>query len=123
MTCSLLMPGALPRPWWAPRKVKLAKRWSLRPADAGETEALKQSLGLPRLLARTLAARGIAASGRADAFLSPQLAQAHSPWGLSGMQVAVDRSLHALRLNQQIVVFGDYDVDGVTSTALLMKLF
>ncbi len=118
------MPLHLPRLLWVAilKDQPLAKRWSLRPADEAQVLALKQSLGLPRLLARTLAARGIAVSGRADDFLSPQLSQTHSPWQLSGMQAGVERTLTALRLGHPIVVFGDYDVDGVTSTALLIKV-
>lgn len=78
-------------------------------------------LDISETLARILVARGIYGVERAHRFLEPRLADLPDPSRLAGMQEAVARVQHALRREETIGIFGDYDVDGVTSTTLLWE--
>ena len=85
-------------------------------------------LGCPVLIAEILLSRGITTPAAADAFLNPTLAvyfadPAHSPGKLLGMDRAVPRILAALREQQPILIYGDYDVDGTTAIVLLKTTF
>ncbi len=78
-------------------------------------------LNLPPLVAGTLVRRGITTPEAARAFLDPDSQPLVSPYELPGMQAAVQRILLAIRSNEQICVWGDFDVDGQTSTTLLVQ--
>ncbi len=101
----------------------MTKRWRFRNADPALAGRLAGVLGMSAAAGKVLAARGLDSPQKARAFLESSLDSCHSPWLLSGMREGVARVLEALRSRQRITVFGDYDVDGVTSTALLLKLF
>jgi single-stranded-DNA-specific exonuclease len=101
----------------------MARRWEARLSDPRLGLALAQSLGLPEVLGRALAARGIDLNS-AEAFLSPRLRSSlPEPLEFKDMDRAVERILRALRDGEQVAVFGDYDVDGATSAALLKRFF
>jgi single-stranded-DNA-specific exonuclease len=87
--------------------------------DAGEAGRLAEALGLHPLAGRVLAARGLAEPGRAEAFLAARLADLPDPFAMKGMDAAVARLVRAVEQGERIALYGDYDVDGVTSTALL----
>jgi single-stranded-DNA-specific exonuclease len=80
---------------------------------------LAGALSLHPLAARVLAARGLADPGTAEAFIAARLADLPDPFGMKGMEPAVARLARALAAGERIACYGDYDVDGVTSTALL----
>jgi len=95
------------------------RRWQIRPGDARVAQALSQRLGLPELVGRVLAARGIGLD-EAEAFLSPTLRDLlPDPGHLRDMDKAVARLAQAVQSGETIGIFGDYDVDGATSTAVL----
>jgi len=94
-------------------------RW-IEPSPA-EIPASFADLGLPPLLAGTLIRRGITTPEAARAFLDPDAQPLSSPYGLPGMDAAVERIFTALRNSEPICVWGDFDVDGQTSTALLVQ--
>lgn len=99
------------------------KRWRLRSADDRLGLAISQRLGLPEIVGRVLAARGIEAD-EAESFLDPRLRRyLPDPLRLRDMDRAVDRLVQALAEGERIAVFGDYDVDGATSSALLKRFF
>ena len=95
-----------------------ASSWLLKDADPHQTAALARDLGVSPLLARLLLAREVWDAPAARRFLGvePSLLD---PWELPGMEAAAERLLDALDAGEQVVVYGDYDADGVTSTALL----
>ena len=102
----------------------MARRWRLRPGQP-ETEALlSRELGLAPLLARLLVARGIVEPAAATAFLDATLA-AHlrSPMLFRQMAAAADRVVAALRSGERIGIYGDYDVDGISGSAILIRFF
>src|ERR1700751_5267294 len=99
------------------------RRWRLRAADVSEGQAIAARLALPEIVGRLLAQRGIGID-EAPGFLAPRLRdQLPDPLHLRDMDRAVSRLLRAVREAEPIVVFGDYDVDGATAAALLLRFF
>jgi single-stranded-DNA-specific exonuclease len=99
------------------------KRWLERPSDARQALALSQQFQLPEIIGRFLNARGIVAE-QVDTFLDPKLSSSlPDPAHLLDMDVGVARLIQAIREQEKIAVFGDYDVDGATSSALLARYF
>jgi single-stranded-DNA-specific exonuclease len=99
------------------------KRWCFRSVDDRTCLALAQTKSLPDIFARVLAARGVTLETVQD-FLEPSLrSQLPDPSHLLDMDRAVMRVLSALENGETIGVFGDYDVDGATSSALLTRFF
>jgi len=97
-------------------------RWLLAPEpDAAVVSRLQQELHLPAAICRLIAVRGFAAPDDAKEFLRPRLEQLADPNCLSDMDRAVERLVRALRENETILVHGDYDVDGICSTTLLVR--
>jgi single-stranded-DNA-specific exonuclease len=91
----------------------------LKDVNVAQMAAIADALRVRPATARCLAARGITTSDAAKSFLEPRLAGLRPPQGLAGMSDAVERIVHAIAKGQRIGVFGDYDVDGVTTAALL----
>src|SRR5215469_16864650 len=99
------------------------RRWRLRAGDALEGQAIAELLALPELLGRLLAQRGIGRD-QAPGFLAPRLRdQLPDPSHLLDMEAAAARLVRAVRDGETIAIFGDYDVDGATSAALLVRFF
>ncbi len=95
--------------------------WALRETDDRQVLALSQRLGLPDILCRMLVARGIAPDDAA-AYLDPKLRDLlPDPSCLSDMDKAATRLAQAITDAEPVAVFGDYDVDGATSSALLLR--
>jgi single-stranded-DNA-specific exonuclease len=80
---------------------------------------LASCLAIPRALAAILAARGVDTPEKAKRFLNPSISFLYDPFLLPDMERGVDRILTAIRENEKLLVFGDYDVDGITSVFLL----
>ena len=99
------------------------RRWRLRAGDVSEGQAIAERLALPETVGRLLAQRGID-HDHAPSFLAPRLRdQLPDPSHLRDMEVAAARLVRAVREGETIAVFGDYDVDGATSAALLVRFF
>ncbi|WP_225071781.1 single-stranded-DNA-specific exonuclease RecJ [Desulfuromonas sp. CSMB_57] len=99
-----------------------ACRWDKREAvELADDEGLQRSLGISLLTARVLAARGIVNAEQGREFLQARLADLPDPFLLQDMEAAVSRLVQAIRAGERIAVHGDYDVDGVTGTALLVE--
>jgi single-stranded-DNA-specific exonuclease len=99
------------------------RRWRVRAADDGAAAAIAERLALPEIVARLLAQRGIGVA-EAPGFLAPRLREfLPDPAHLRDMAPAVERLMRAVQGREKIVVFGDYDVDGATSAALLLRFF
>src|SRR5258708_12572144 len=99
------------------------RRWRLRESANGAAHIISERYGLREIVGRLLAQRGIGVE-QAPAFLAPRLRdQLPDPTHLLDMVAAVERLVRAVRDREKIVVFGDYDVDGATSAALLLRFF
>jgi single-stranded-DNA-specific exonuclease len=100
-----------------------ASRWILPPpADAVLTRAIAKQFGLSRFAAEVLVRRGFGTPEQAGGFLDPRLQTLGDPFLLPQMHAAVTRIFAAIDDGQHIALYGDYDVDGVTSLALLARV-
>ncbi len=98
-------------------------RWILpEPADATLCRALSEELRLPAFLAEILCRRGFHTAAEAARFLEPRLKSLSDPFLLPNMEAAMARILAALDRRERIALYGDYDVDGVTSLALFTRV-
>ena len=96
----------------------MSKDWIIQPTWDGSTDA-GRDWGVPPIIARLLYNRQVANPDEAKAFLSPHLAHLHPPELLPGAARAAERIADAVRARHRIVLYGDYDVDGITGVAIL----
>ena len=95
-------------------------RWTLKPKPKAETVAsLQKALSVDGIVAKLLVQRGIENYQQAKTFFRPNLKDLHDPFLMKNMDAAVSRIETAIFKNENILVFGDYDVDGTTSVALM----
>ena len=99
------------------------RRWRLKEPDPAVVRHLATACNLPSLLARLLANRAVTEPEAARRFLAPNLAEIPDPFLLFGMEEAVARLTAARRNGERVCIHGDYDVDGITATALLVSFF
>lgn len=97
--------------------------WRIKESDPALDEALARRLRRTSLTAALLRRRGVHETEAAERFFAPKLLHLHDPFLLPGMNVAVDRIAAAIEAREPIAIFGDYDVDGVSSTCLLYDFF
>jgi single-stranded-DNA-specific exonuclease len=97
-------------------------RWSLLPSQPLLAGRLAQDLKISPLLAQCLVNRGFSEPGSIGDYLEPRLKHLSDPFLLPDMAIAVDRLFQAQAKKEPLVIFGDYDVDGVTSSALLLEV-
>jgi single-stranded-DNA-specific exonuclease len=98
----------------------MEKRWIVK--EKGDTAVVKQlseALGVSESLANLMVQRNITSIGEAKAFFNPSLDYLHDPFLMKDMNIAVDRISVAVKRNEKILVYGDYDVDGTTAVALM----
>jgi single-stranded-DNA-specific exonuclease len=98
----------------------MEKRWIVK--EKGDTAVVKQlagALGVSESLANLMVQRGITSAYEAKAFFNPSLEYLHDPFQMKDMNIAVDRISTAVKKNERILVYGDYDVDGTTAVALM----
>ncbi len=100
----------------------MSRPWKLKDVDEQTVQETAMHTGLPRPIARVLALRDLQDKDEIDAFLNPRLATLSDPFLLPDMERAVSRVWEATGNAETITVFGDYDVDGVTSCALLTRV-
>ena len=102
----------------APARMRIVKRWIVAETDERAAD-LAGSLKISPLIAQLLLNRGIKTHEDAGRFLKPTLALLHDPALLAGVTQAANRIARAIRDGEKIVIFGDYDVDGITASAIL----
>ena len=95
------------------------KRWVVARALEEEVGRLAHEMRLPRMVAELLVNRGLADAGLAAAFLEPRFKDVYSPWLIPNMEAGAERIARAVREREKITLYGDYDVDGITGTAML----
>ncbi len=96
------------------------KRWLFEPLPSDEKIAsLSKEINVSHVPATLLLQRGVSDFETAKAFFRPSLSYLHSPFLMKGMDVAIDRLKEAIEKQEKILVYGDYDVDGVTSVAIV----
>jgi len=98
----------------------MEKRWVVK--EKGDYAVVKQLagvLGVSESLANLMVQRNITSAGEAKTFFNPSLDYLHDPFLMKDMNIAVDRISTAIKKNERILVYGDYDVDGTTAVALM----
>jgi single-stranded-DNA-specific exonuclease len=98
-----------------------AKRWIVRRLDAEKATSLARVLDISPILAALLISRGYDEESTAREFLNPHSDQIHEPYLMLGMREAVARLQLAIDHDEPILIYGDYDVDGTTGTAVLLR--
>lgn len=100
-----------------------AKLWRLLPHDRAAIERLAGELSISPVTAQLLLNRGLTVAADAKRFLDAPLSGLHAPMSLPGMPEAVERIYQAIQEKKKVCIYGDYDADGVTGTAILLGLF
>lgn len=97
------------------------KKWECYEEDAKQVEVIARKYGISKLLAMILVNRNIVEDEKVNVFLKPTRRDFYNPFLMPDMDKAVDRIIKAIDNNEKIMIFGDYDVDGITSTTVLKK--
>ncbi|MBI4810923.1 MAG: single-stranded-DNA-specific exonuclease RecJ, partial [Ignavibacteriales bacterium] len=104
--------------------MKKSYRWTIAvPPDEQLTAHLAKEINVPETIAKILIHRGISTYNQAKEFFRPQLNHLHDPLLMDGMPQAVERIIKAIETKERILIFGDYDVDGTASAAMLHLYF
>lgn len=98
-----------------------SRTWKLPEPDLVIAKQISLAYRLHPAAGRVLAVRGWQVDDRCNAFLNPELKSLQDPFQLSGMSIGVDRVLEAVASGESVLVFGDYDADGVTSTTIMVE--
>ena len=99
------------------------KKWQFPNSDFDKSLALASELGISVFTAQMLTNRGIKTATEARTYLYPTFEQLHSPFELADMDKAIERIQRAISRGEKICIYGDYDTDGTTATALLINTF
>ena len=97
----------------------MSKRWIIRPFDSEQVRSLEMTAKIPAILAQLFSSRGITDPQTVWDFMNPKLSSLRPPCELPGCTNVAQRLLDAIQTKRKITVYGDYDVDGMTGTAIL----
>lgn len=100
--------------------IQSQKRWQISRPDEQVVNTLEKELSIPRICAKILASRGFDSIQEASEFLHLTEENIHNPFLLNGMDLLVERVHRAIENRERIMVYGDYDADGITSTTVMM---
>src|SRR5262245_13905163 len=98
------------------------KVWHLRPSDPFATKRFAAVAGISPVVAQLLLNRDVRDKAAAKRFLDSPLADLYPPLALPGVEAASERIVDAIAKKRRICIYGDYDVDGVTGTAILLRI-
>ncbi len=98
----------------------MKRRWEISPPNPTLQETFSRELEISPITAQVLANRGINQIDQAHQFLHPSLSHLHSPFLMKDMDKAVNRVIQALLRREEVLIYGDYDADGITATAILI---
>ncbi|MEM8945920.1 MAG: single-stranded-DNA-specific exonuclease RecJ [Planctomycetota bacterium] len=99
----------------------MSKRWRIATSDPHRVESLQRAAGIPAVVAQLLLSRGISDPDQAKQFLHPKLNGLRDPSDLPGVDEAARLLFEAVRSGKKITIYGDYDADGMTATAILLR--
>ena len=97
------------------------KKWQIYETDEHKVEKLKEKYKINNLLATILVNRGITSEEKIRQFLEPTRQDFYDPYLMKDMEIAVERIVKAIERKEKVIIYGDYDVDGITSTTVLKK--
>ena len=97
----------------------MKKKWSFYEVEESKIEEISNKYNISKLLAKVLVNRGITGEQDIRIFLDPTRSDFYDPFLLPDMEKAVDRIVKAIHNNEKVMIYGDYDVDGITSVSVL----
>lgn len=97
------------------------KKWEYYNSDEKIVEALQEKFNISKLLATILTNRGIIEDEKVRKFLEPTREDFYDPFLMPDMEIAINRIIEAMNNNEKVMIYGDYDVDGITSISVLQK--
>ena len=97
----------------------MSKKWQAYQVDNEKVEQIQQKYGVNKLLATILANRGIVEEKQIEKFLHPKRSDFYNPYEMPDMEIAVNRIAKAIENKEKTIIYGDYDVDGITSVTVL----
>ena len=95
------------------------KKWQIYQVEDYKVEKLQKKYNINKLLATILANRGITEEEQIEKFLKPKRSDFYNPYGMPDMNIAVERIIEAIENKEKTIIYGDYDVDGITSVTVL----
>ena len=99
------------------------KRWTINTETSFTGINDSKNKEIPGIIRKLLAQRGLINQRDIESFLRPTLEDMHDPFLLEGMDIAVDRIISAIEKKEKILIYGDYDADGVSATSILLRFF
>lgn len=99
----------------------MKKKWEYYSCNEKRIEEIQEKFGVTRLLATILVNRGITEEDKIRKFLEPTREDFYDPFLMPDMEIAVNRIIEAMNKKEKIMIYGDYDVDGITSISVLQK--
>ena len=97
------------------------KKWECYQADEKKVEKISKEFNLSKIVATILVNKGLEEKEEIEKFLNPKRNDFYNPFLMPDMEIAVDRILKAINNKEKIIIYGDYDVDGITSITVLKK--
>ena len=95
------------------------KKWELNEANDALINKISEEFNVSKLVANIIANKGITNSDEIEVFLHPRRTDFHDPFMMPDMEKAVDRVVKAIEIHEKVAIYGDYDVDGITSVTVL----
>lgn len=99
------------------------KKWEVNEADDILINKIAEEFNVSRLVANIIANKGLKDSHEIEVFLNPRRSDFHNPFLMPDMDIAVERIIKAINENEKVAIYGDYDVDGITSSTVLKRFF
>ncbi len=99
----------------------MRKKWKYKELDEEKIDEIVKKFNVPELLATVLVNRGIVDDEEIRVFLNPTRSDFHDPYLMPDMEIAVERIIKAIDNQEKVIIYGDYDVDGITSITVLKK--
>ncbi len=99
----------------------MRKKWKYREIDDEKVKEIVNRFNVSELLATVLLNRGITQEKEIEIFLNPTRNNFHNPYLMPDMEIAVQRIIKAIKEKEKVIIYGDYDVDGITSITVLKK--
>ena len=97
------------------------KKWEYCEINSKEVEEIKNKYNISELVATVISNKKLTSS--IDVFLNPSRGDFYDPFLMPDMEIAVNRIIKAIQNNEKVIIYGDYDVDGITSITVLKKFF
>ncbi|HCT37404.1 MAG TPA: single-stranded-DNA-specific exonuclease RecJ [Firmicutes bacterium] len=120
LTCGVCFPAVFS--FKKQEELMIERVWQIKQPQPDLCRTFAENLGVSPVISQILINRGISSIDQARAFLGGTISDLHDPFLFPGMDRAAERIVQAIRDGEKILIFGDYDVDGITSVALLIRL-